>query len=231
MAPSSVAGNMAPVDFAGLSIPVVAGMKFSAVGEVHSSAIDVEDDTSVVRASEQRSEGSLDPRKSPGMVDRPTMEPSAPEPLEHSVLDEDLDGRPMEGLSIPEPLEHSVLDVDLDGRPREGLSVPEPLEHSVRDEDLDGRPRERLSVPEPLEHSVLVEDLDSRPVKGLSVPEPLEHSVLVEYMDGGPMEGLSIPEPLEIKSNQIKSNSTLLRIIVYNNISKIVIKNTCNIYA
>ena len=31
--------------------------------------------------------------------------------------------------------------------------------------------------------------------------------------------------------NQIKSNSTLLRIIVYNNISKIVIKNTCNIYA
>ena len=34
-----------------------------------------------------------------------------------------------------------------------------------------------------------------------------------------------------VLSNQIKSNSTLLRIIVYNNISKIVIKNTCNIYA
>ena len=32
------------------------------------------------------------------------------------------------------------------------------------------------------------------------------------------------------KSNQIKSNSTLLRIIAYNNISKIVIKNACNIY-
>ena len=37
----------------------------------------------------------------------------------------------MEGLSVPEPLEHSVLDEDLDGRPMEGLSVPEPLEHSV----------------------------------------------------------------------------------------------------
>ena len=45
---SSVAGTMAPVDFAGLSVPVVAGMKFSAVAEVHSSAVDVVDDTSVV---------------------------------------------------------------------------------------------------------------------------------------------------------------------------------------
>ena len=90
----------------------------------------------------------------------PMMELSAPEPLEHSVMDEDLDGRPMEGLSVPEPLEHSVLDEDLDGRPMEGLSVPEPLEHSVLDEDLDGRPMEGLSVLEPLEHSVLDEDLD-----------------------------------------------------------------------
>ena len=37
----------------------------------------------------------------------------------------------MEGLSVPEPLEHSVLDEDLDGRPMDGLSVPEALEHSV----------------------------------------------------------------------------------------------------
>ena len=28
----------------------------------------------------------------------------------------------MEGISVPEPLEHSVLDVDLDGRPMEGIS-------------------------------------------------------------------------------------------------------------
>ena len=30
-----------------------------------------------------------------------------------------------------ETLAHSVLDVDLDGRPVEGISVPGPLEHSV----------------------------------------------------------------------------------------------------
>ena len=33
------------------------------------------------------------------------------EPLEHSVLDVALDGRPMEGISVLEPLEHSVLEV------------------------------------------------------------------------------------------------------------------------
>ena len=47
VAPSTIAGSMALVDCAGLSIPVVAG-KFSAVAEVHSSAVDVEDDTLVV---------------------------------------------------------------------------------------------------------------------------------------------------------------------------------------
>ena len=95
---SSVAGTIAPVDFAGISVPVVAGMKFSAVAEVHSSAVDVEDDTSVVRASEQWSDGRWDPRKSPGMVDIPMTEISVPEPLEHLVMDVDLDGRPMEGI-------------------------------------------------------------------------------------------------------------------------------------
>ena len=84
---------------------------------MHSSAVDVDDDTSVVRASEQRSDRSWHPRTAPGMVDRPMTGISVPEPLEHSVLDVDLDGRPMEGISVPEPLEHSVLDVDLDGTP------------------------------------------------------------------------------------------------------------------
>ena len=36
---SNAAGTMAPVDFAGLSVPVVAGVQFSAVAEVHSSAV------------------------------------------------------------------------------------------------------------------------------------------------------------------------------------------------
>ena len=48
-------------------------MKFSAVAEVHSWAVDVDDDTSVVRASEQRSDGSWDPRTAPEMVELPMM--------------------------------------------------------------------------------------------------------------------------------------------------------------
>ena len=48
----NAAGTMAPVDFAGLSVPVVLGMQFSAVAEVHSSAVDLVDDTLVVRANE-----------------------------------------------------------------------------------------------------------------------------------------------------------------------------------
>ena len=50
------------------------------------------------------------------------------EPLEHSVLDAALDGRPMEGVPVLEPFEHSVLEMTLDGRPLEEMSVLEPLE-------------------------------------------------------------------------------------------------------
>ena len=110
-----------------------AGMRFSAVAEVHSSVVNDDDDTSVVHASEQRSDVSLDPRMAPGIVDSLMAGIYVPEPLEHSVVDVNLDGRPMAGISVPEPLEHSVLDVALDGRPMAGISVPEPLEHSVLD--------------------------------------------------------------------------------------------------
>ena len=205
---------MAPVDFAGLSVPVVAGMKFSAVTEVHFSVVDVVDHTSVVRGNEQRSDGSGDPRKSPGMVDRPVTNISTLDLLEHSVMDEDLDSRPMEGLSVLEPLEHSVLDEDLDGKTMEGLSVPEPLEHSVLDEDLDGRPMERLSVPDvileqksrkvlsaldPLEHLVPEVASDITHIRGQIAMGPLEHSVpdLVPLQNVSPLIQRTTPDPLE----------------------------------
>ena len=38
------------------------------------------------------------------------------EPLEHSVLDTALDGRPVAGFPVLEPLEHSVLKMTLDSR-------------------------------------------------------------------------------------------------------------------
>ena len=49
---SNFAGAIALVDFAGITVPAVAGMRFSAVAEVHSSAVDDEDDPSVVCANE-----------------------------------------------------------------------------------------------------------------------------------------------------------------------------------
>ena len=194
---SSFAGAIPPVDFAGITVPAVAGMKFSAVAEVHSSAVDDDDDTSVVRASEQRSAVSLDPRTAPGIVNRPMKGISVLEPLEHSVLDAALDGRPMEGISVLKPLEHSVLEVALDDRPTEGISVPEPLEHSVLEVTLDGRLTKGISVMEPLEHLVPDVALD-RGVSSLikiAVSGPLEHSGLNRTDDVG--LGLLPLEPLE----------------------------------
>ena len=167
---SIAAGTVAPVDFAGLPVPVVSGIQFSAVAEVHSSAMDLVDDTLAVRAYEQQSNGRGDPRRPPGIVDRPVTNLSALEPLEHSVLEEDLDSRLLVGLFVPEPLEHLILVETLDGRPMEG---PEPIEHSVLVEVLDGGPVEGSPDPEPLEHlvpEVILERSSRKEVSGL---EPL----------------------------------------------------------
>ena len=45
----------APAVVADLPVPAVAGVRFSAVAEVHASPIEVDEDTLVVQASEQRS--------------------------------------------------------------------------------------------------------------------------------------------------------------------------------
>ena len=99
------------------------------------------------------------------------------EPLEHSVLDVNLDGRPMKDELNPEPLEHSVLDVNLDMRPMKGMLDLEPLEHSVPDRAPIGgaNPFVRMSVSDPLEHSGLINSEDV--VQKLVPLEPLEHSV------------------------------------------------------
>ena len=76
------------------------------------------------------------------------------EPLEHSVLDTVLDGRPMAGFPVLGPIEHSVLEITLDGGHSEMTIDEEPLAQSVLDVTLDGRPMEGIPVPEPLEHSV-----------------------------------------------------------------------------
>ena len=91
MAPADFAGASFLVEFAGTDVPAVAGMKFSAVAEVHSSAVNDEGDPLVVRTSRQRSAVVvLDPR------------------VAHKK-----DGDPMDSMSVPEPLEHSVVGTSL----------------------------------------------------------------------------------------------------------------------
>ena len=133
------------------------------------------------------------------MVDRPVTNLSTLEPLEHSVLDDDLNGRPTEGLSIPEPLEHSVPDEDLDGRPMEGRLDPELLKHSVLDVILERGSREELSALEPLEHSVPEVASDIGQVRGRITMGPLEHSVpdLAPLWTVSPYPQRTMPDPLE----------------------------------
>ena len=182
---SSRAGIVAPAVVADFPVPAGAGVRFSAVAEVHASASEVNEDTFVAQASEQRSERHIDPRNVPRVVNVPMAGTSVSEPLEHSALKIDLDGRPMEGVLVLEPLEHSVLDVSLDGGPMEGESDLEPLEHSVLDVNLDSRLQQDELDSGPLEHSVPDHTLCGGAVLfgKVTVSDPLEHSGLITSDD------------------------------------------------
>ena len=156
------AGASAPVDLAGTHVPSVAGMKFSTVAEVHSSAVDDEGDPFVVRTSRQRSTVVLD-----------------------LMAAHRTDCGPMDSMSVPEPLEHSVVGVSLEGGDSSvyRVAVPNPIEHSGVSEPADllsARP-----VPETLEHSVLEVPLGvgDGAVDRSSMPNPLEHLGLSEPAD------------------------------------------------
>ena len=108
-------------------------MKFSAVVEVHYSAVDDEGNPLVIRTNRQRSAVViLDP-----------------------MLAHRKDCGPIDSMSVPELLEHSVVGVSLTvgDSSVDRVAVPNPLEHSGVSE-----PAYLLSampVLEPLEHSVL----------------------------------------------------------------------------
>ena len=110
VAPADFARAAAPADLAGTDVPAVTGMKFSAVAEVHSLAVDDGCAPLVIRTSKQRSAVvEVDPvwagRKYRG---------------------------PMDGMSVLEPLEHSVF-----GVPIKVGNVPNPIEHSGVSEAVD----------------------------------------------------------------------------------------------
>ena len=155
-------------------------MRFSAVAEVHASAVELDDDILVVQASEQRAVCSTDPGRTPRVGSVPTAGAFGSEPLEHLVQRVDLDGRPTEGVVVLEP-----TDVSLDGRPMAGKLDLEPLEHSVSEEDQTGGPMHGEFGPKPLEHSVLDMHLDSQPRHDVLDSGLLEHSVPGRAPSGG----------------------------------------------
>ena len=157
---SSRAGIVTPAVVAELPVPAVAGVRFSAMAEVHASADEVDQDTSVVQASDVDRTG------------RPMESNFGLELLEHLVLDVDLDSQLMKDELGSGPLEHSVPDYAPIGGavPFIKMSVSDPLEHSGLINSDDVVPK--LVPLEPLEHSVpgvpqsqgdgLVSDMDAQ---------------------------------------------------------------------
>ena len=82
---TAVEGAAVPFGIAGQAVPAVAGTRFLALAEVHSSAVDFEGIPSVISNNGQRSAVVLDaimaPRKGVGL----SKEMSVLEPLERSV--------------------------------------------------------------------------------------------------------------------------------------------------
>ena len=130
-------GPAAPADFAGTNIPAIAGTRFLSVAEVHSSAVDIEGEPSIMCTDGQRSAVVLDPIVAPRKDGGLMKEMSVLEPLEHSVLGLSLEGGDVcrdEVVGL-HPLEHAG--VDRSANLMEGTSVLEPLEHSVPKVPLD----------------------------------------------------------------------------------------------
>ena len=112
------------------------------------------------------------------------------ESLEHVVVENILDGRPMEGITCPELLEHllRLLDTTLDGGLVEKISDWVPEASPVPDTTPDGRLMEGTTY---LEHSALGVSLDSGLMAGMSSLEPLEQSVLNTLLVAQPGEEIT----------------------------------------
>ena len=116
------------------------------------------------------------------------------QPFEQVVLDyADPDGQHAVVLDTAEPLEHAVVENILNGRPMEGIMC---AEYSLRllDATLDGGLVEKIPDWEPEASQVPDTTLDSRLMEGIT---DLEHLAPGVSLDSGPMEGMSCLEPLE----------------------------------
>ena len=110
------------------------------------------------------------------------------ESLEYTVVENILDGRPMEGVTCPELYSLRLLDATLDGGLVERISEWTPVINPAISYTLDSRPMEEITN---LEHSALGVSLDSRPTEGAPCQEPLEQSVLSSSLAVRPAEGIT----------------------------------------
>ena len=118
------------------------------------------------------------------------------ESCEHLVLDHaDPVGQHDADLDTAESLEYAVVENILDGRPMEGISCPERLEYSLRllDATLDGGLVERISEWTPVINPAISYTLDSRPMEAITNLErsalgvSLVEGVAVKVLDGKPV--------------------------------------------
>ena len=123
------------------------------------------------------------------------------ESREELVLDHaDPAGQHAVVLDTAESLEYAVVENILDGRPMEGITCPELLEYSLRllDATLDGGLVEKISDWEPEASPVPDATLDSRLMEGTT---NLEHSAPGVSLNSGPMEGMLCLEPSVLNSS------------------------------
>ena len=223
---SSRTGSIGPVEVAEISIPVVAGVRFSAVAEVHFSADDVDDDTSVVRASGQRSMDCVIPRTIPGMEKETMMRRSVPEPLgggassgaDRAFGSGKAPGRWTYGRGASSGTDRTFGSGKAPARWTHGGGTSSGTDRAFGSGKAPGRwtsegdvccgtvrafgsvdSPELWTAPvlEPIEHSVLEKRLDGGPMEGMLDSEPLEHLVLDVDLDRRPMEGMLVQESLE----------------------------------
>ena len=103
------------------------------------------------------------------------------------VVENILDGRPMEGITWPELLEYSLrlLDATLDSGLVKNISDWEPEVSPVPDTTLDSQLMEGITNPE---HSAAGVSLDSGPMEGMLCLEPSEQLVLNTSLVARPSE-------------------------------------------
>ena len=143
--PTDFAGAEAPADLAGTHVPVVAGKKFSAVAEVHSSAVDDEGAPLIIRTRKQlRAVVEVVPVRPGEECSSPVDFVTVPETIEHSVegVPNEVGSSSMDSVAVLVPIEHSgvrgTADTPSTGQPMKHSETSGDRENSQQNHAGDG---------------------------------------------------------------------------------------------